>query len=86
MTFVILVATVPALACKLNGLDGGGVAGACGDSEGCHKVLGVGVQNKYLQDVKKKRNSNLNLNGGVFILFLYTLVLAIFQCYRKHVD
>ena len=46
--------TLPALACKLNGLDGGGVAGARGDPEGGHQLLGVGVQD---QDLRRQRST-----------------------------
>lgn len=38
----------PAFASKLNGLDGCGVAGACGHAEGGHQLLSVGVQHQDL--------------------------------------
>lgn len=40
---LLLCSLSPALPCKFNGFDGGGVAGASGHSEGCHQLLGICV-------------------------------------------
>lgn len=54
----------PSLACKFDGFDGGGVAGAGGHSEGSHQLLSVCVQHQNLQQDKDMRKK-------LFFCFLF---------------